>query len=326
MYNKLLDVKNLKIHFKTREGLVKAVDGIDFSVEKNEIVSIVGESGCGKSVTARSIMGLIGRKKSEIVKGEIYFKGENLLEKDEESMRKLRGNKISIIFQDPMTTLNPVYKVGSQIAEVSLIHEDIDEKSAWKKAIDMLKRVGIPSSDKRADQYPHQFSGGMRQRAIIGMGLACEPDLLIADEPTTALDVTIQAQILDLLQDLKEETNAAIILITHDLGVVAEISDKVVVMYAGMVAESAPVRKLFNNPSHPYTKGLLDSIPVPGKKERLTPIEGQPPDLHDIKSGCRFAHRCDFAEGKCFEEIPPLRAIEDDHYIACWQEVDLKDE
>jgi len=326
MDNKLLDVKNLKIHFKTREGLVKAVDGIDFSVEKNEIVSIVGESGCGKSVTARSIMGLIGRKKSEIVKGEIYFKGENLLDKDEESMRKLRGNKISIIFQDPMTTLNPVYKVGSQIAEVSLIHENIDEKSAWEKAIDMLKRVGIPSSDKRAEQYPHQFSGGMRQRAIIGMGLACEPDLLIADEPTTALDVTIQAQILDLLQDLKEETNAAIILITHDLGVVAEISDKVVVMYAGMVAESAPVRKLFNNPSHPYTKGLLDSIPVPGKKERLTPIEGQPPDLHDIKPGCRFAHRCDFAEGKCFEEIPPLRAIEDDHYIACWQEVDLKDE
>src|SRR6056297_941925 len=326
MENKLLDVKNLKIHFKTREGLVKAVDGIDFSVEKNEIVSIVGESGCGKSVTARSIMGLIGRKKSEIVKGEIYFKGENLLDKDEESMRKLRGNKISIIFQDPMTTLNPVYKVGSQIAEVSLIHENIDEKSAWEKAIDMLKRVGIPSSDKRAEQYPHQFSGGMRQRAIIGMGLACEPDLLIADEPTTALDVTIQAQILDLLQDLKEETNAAIILITHDLGVVAEISDKVVVMYAGMVAESAPVRKLFNNPSHPYTKGLLDSIPVPGKKERLTPIEGQPPDLHDIKPGCRFAHRCDFAEGKCFEEIPPLCAIEDDHYIACWQEVDLKDE
>jgi len=241
-------------------------------------------------------------------------------------MRKLRGNKISIIFQDPMTTLNPVYKVGSQIAEVSLIHENVDEKSAWEKAIDMLKRVGIPSSDKRAEQYPHQFSGGMRQRAIIGMGLACEPDLLIADEPTTALDVTIQAQILDLLQDLKEETNAAIILITHDLGVVAEISDKVVVMYAGMVAESASVRKLFNNPSHPYTKGLLDSIPVPGKKERLTPIEGQPPDLHDIKPGCRFAHRCDFAEGKCFEEIPPLREIEDDHYIACWQEVDLKDE
>lgn len=326
MENKLLDVKNLKIHFKTREGLVKAVDGIDFSVKKNEIVSIVGESGCGKSVTARSIMGLIGRKKSEIVKGEIYFKGENLLEKDEESMRKLRGNKISIIFQDPMTTLNPVYTVGAQIAEVSLIHEKVDEKSAWKKAVDMLNRVGIPSSDKRARQYPHQFSGGMRQRGIIGMGLACEPDLLIADEPTTALDVTIQAQILDLLKDLKDETNAAIILITHDLGVVAEISDKVVVMYAGMIAESAPVRKLFKNPSHPYTKGLLDSIPIPGKKERLTPIEGQPPDLHDIKPGCRFAHRCDFAEGKCFEEIPPLREIEDDHYIACWQEVELNDE
>jgi oligopeptide/dipeptide ABC transporter ATP-binding protein len=322
MSKELLDVKNLKIHFRTRDGLVKAVDGIDFSVKENEIVSIVGESGCGKSVTARTIMGLIGQKKNEIISGEVNYKGEDLLEKDDESMRKLRGNKISIIFQDPMTTLNPVYTVGSQIAEVSLIHENTSEKSAWEKAIDMLKKVGIPSSEQRANQYPHQFSGGMRQRAIIGMGLACQPDLLIADEPTTALDVTIQAQILDLLKDLRKDTGAAIILITHDLGVVAEISDKVVVMYAGMITERAPVRELFNNPLHPYTRGLLDSIPIPGKKERLTPIEGQPPDLHDIKPGCRFAHRCKLAEGKCFEEIPPLKEIEKGHYIACWMEVE----
>jgi len=322
MNNKLLEVKNLKTHFKTREGTVKAVDGIDFKVDRNEILSIVGESGCGKSVTSRTIMGLIGHEKSEIVDGEVYFKGENLLEKSKEEMRNIRGDEISIIFQDPMTSLNPVYTVGDQIAEVPIIHEKENKKSAFKRAIDMLKKVGIPSAEARAKQYPHQFSGGMRQRGVIGMSLVCSPDLLIADEPTTALDVTIQSQILKLLLKLREDMDSGIILITHNLGVVAEISDSVAVMYAGKLMEKASVSDLFNKTSHPYTKGLLASLPVPGKKKELTPIEGQPPDLHNLPSGCRFSHRCPKAMEKCHKEAPPMFEVGKNHYSACWLEGD----
>ena len=318
MENKLIEIKNLKTHFRTRRGVVKAVDGISFDVSKNEIMALVGESGCGKSVTSRTIMGLVGREDNEVIDGEIIFKGENLLKKSDEELRQLRGNEMSIIFQDPMTSLNPVYTVGSQIAEVPMIHKKVKKESAWQKAIKMLKKVGIPSAKSRASQFPHQFSGGMRQRGVIGMALACEPDLLIADEPTTALDVTIQAQILGLLQRLRDDTNAGIILITHNLGVVAETCDSVAVMYAGKLVEKASVDDLFENPQHPYTKGLLNSLPVPGKTERLTPIEGQPPDLHDLPQGCRFSHRCPQAIDKCFEKSPPMVEIDQNHMAACW--------
>jgi oligopeptide/dipeptide ABC transporter ATP-binding protein len=316
----VLDVKDLKCHFSTRKGLVKAVDGVNFQVKKGEILAIVGESGCGKSVTSQGIMRLIGGKKSERIEGEILFNGENLLEKTNEEMRKLRGNRISMIFQDPMTSLNPVYKVGSQIAEVAEIHEKKSKKSAWSIAVNMLKKVGIPSPELRANDYPHQFSGGMRQRGVIAMSLTSNPDLLIADEPTTALDVTIQAQILDLMQELRDETGTAIVLITHDLGVVAEICDSVAVMYAGRIVEHAPVKELFASPKHPYTKGLLASLPKPGVRERLKPIEGQPPNLYDLPSGCCFAARCPYVKPECRKEIPLLRHIKENHQVACWLE------
>ena len=319
MEEKVLEVRNLKTHFSTRSGLVKAVDGVNFEVKKGEILGIVGESGCGKSVTSQSVMRLVGQKKSEILDGEILYHGENLLDKSEAEMMKLRGKKISMIFQDPMTSLNPVYTVGEQIAEIPLIHEKKDKKFAWKKAIEMIRKVGIPSPGSRASQYPHQFSGGMRQRGVIAMSLAGNPDLLIADEPTTALDVTIQAQVLDLICDLRDETNAAIILITHDLGIVAEICDTVAVMYAGKIVEKASVEELFESPNHPYTKGLLGSIPKPGSKERLQPIQGQPPNLHDLPKGCRFAERCPFAFDKCHEEQPELKSVNGkQHEVACF--------
>jgi oligopeptide/dipeptide ABC transporter ATP-binding protein len=314
----LLEVKRLKTYFNTNSGLVKAVDGINFSLEKNEILSIVGESGCGKSVTSKTILGLIGSKKNEIVEGEVLFKGENLLEKNYSQMRKIRGKEISTVFQDPMTSLNPLHKVGAQIAEVLRIHENMNKKQANIRAVEMLEKVGIPSAESRADQYPHQFSGGMRQRAIIAMALACKPDLLIADEPTTALDVTIQAQILDLLKELRDDLGTAIIIITHDLGVVAEVSDSVAVMYAGRLAEKAPVKKLFSEPLHPYTQGLLKSIPKPGSRKRLEPIEGQPPDLHDLKVGCNFEERCKFAFEKCKELSPEMELRAAEHLVSCW--------
>jgi len=316
--SKLLEVNNLKTYFNTKSGLVKAVDGINFSLQKNEILSIVGESGCGKSVTAKTILGLIGEKKNEIVEGEVNFKGEDLLKKNYNEMRKIRGKEISTVFQDPMTSLNPLHKIGAQIAEVLIIHENMEKKEAKKKAVEMLDKVGIPSAESRADQYPHQFSGGMRQRAIIAMALACKPDLLIADEPTTALDVTIQAQILDLLKDLRDELGTAVIMITHDLGVVAEISDSVAVMYAGRLAEKAPVKKLFVEPQHPYTQGLLKSIPKPGSRKRLEPIEGQPPDLHNLKAGCNFADRCEHVFAKCRRETPLMKRTSTDHEVSCW--------
>ncbi len=314
----LLEVNRLKTYFNTNSGLVKAVDGINFSLEKNEILSIVGESGCGKSVTSKTILGLIGSKKNEIVEGEVLFKGENLLKKNYSQMRKIRGKEISTVFQDPMTSLNPLHKVGAQIAEVLRIHENMNKKKANMRAVEMLEKVGIPSAESRADQYPHQFSGGMRQRAIIAMALACKPDLLIADEPTTALDVTIQAQILDLLKEMRDDLGTAIIIITHDLGVVAEVSDSVAVMYAGRLAEKAPAKKLFSEPLHPYTQGLLKSIPKPGSRKRLEPIEGQPPDLHDLKAGCNFADRCKFAFDKCREITPEMESRAAEHLVSCW--------
>jgi oligopeptide/dipeptide ABC transporter ATP-binding protein len=314
----LLEVKNLKTHFKSKKGLVKAVDGIDFSVREKEILSIVGESGCGKSVSSRTILGLIGHKKNEIVSGQVNFKGENLLEKSYNQMREIRGKKISTVFQDPMTSLNPLHKVGKQIAEVLIIHENMSKKEAGQRAVELLDTVGIPAAAQRAGQYPHQFSGGMRQRAIIAMALACKPDLLIADEPTTALDVTIQAQILDLLEEMREEMGTAIIMITHDLGVVAEVSDSVAVMYAGKLVEKAKVKELFAEPKHPYTKGLLKSIPRAGSREKLDPIIGQPPDLHSLKAGCNFADRCDYAFAKCRKESPAMKEIEADHLVSCW--------
>jgi oligopeptide/dipeptide ABC transporter ATP-binding protein len=320
MKDTVLEVKDLKCHFSSRKGLVKAVDGVNFQVKKGEILAIVGESGCGKSVTSQAIMRLIGQKKNEIIKGEISFNGENLLEKSDEEMRKLRGNRISMIFQDPMTSLNPAYKVGGQIAEVVEIHAKKPKKSAWAKAVEMLKKVEIPSPDLRAHDYPHQFSGGMRQRGVIAMSLTSNPDLLIADEPTTALDVTIQAQILDLMKQLRDELGTAIVLITHDLGVVAEICDTVAVMYAGRIVEQAPVKELFSSPRHPYTKGLLASLPKPGIRERLNPIEGQPPNLYDLPSGCLFAERCPKVQPECKQEAPLLKSINQHHQVACWLE------
>jgi len=313
----ILDVRNLKTHFRTHQGIVKAVDGVSFKVHRGETYALVGESGSGKSVTCMTIMGLIGKKKDEVVSGDIFFKGTNITRLSLEERRKLRGRHMSIIFQDPMTSLNPVYTVGTQIAEMPLIHEGSDKKTAWGLAVEMLKKVGIPSPRDRAKDYPHQFSGGMRQRGVIGMSLSLNPDLLIADEPTTALDVTIQAQILDLMKDLKEQTDAAIVMITHDLGVVAQIADHVGVMYAGSIVETADVKTLYKHPLHPYTRGLLNSIPKPGSKERLEIIKGQPPDLHNIPEGCSFSPRCPHAHDKC-QAVPPLVEIEPGHSVACW--------
>lgn len=313
----LLEVKNLTTKFHTEKGVVTAVDDVSFSVQRGEILGIVGESGCGKSVTSQSILRLIGQKKHEEIEGEVIFDGKNLLELSEAEMRRLRGNQIAFIAQDPMTSLNPVYTVGNQIAEVPYVHEKLNKKKAWDIAVKMLEKVGIPSPKERAKDYPHQFSGGMRQRGVIAMALAGNPSLLIADEPTTALDVTIQAQVLELIKKLREETNAGVMFITHDLGVVAEICDRVAVMYAGKIVEMAPVKQLFNNPEHPYTKGLLASIPKLGDKERLVPIEGQPPNLYDIPSGCSFRDRCPLAIDACAQSVPSMRRVEEQHQAAC---------
>ncbi|WP_181346990.1 ABC transporter ATP-binding protein [Thalassobacillus sp. CUG 92003] len=317
----IMEVNDLKTHFHTKQGIVKAVDGVNLRIKPGEILAVVGESGCGKSVTSQSIMRIVGQKKSEQLSGEVFYHGEDLLQKTEAEMRKIRGKHISMVFQDPMTSLNPAYNVGTQIAEMPQIHENKPKKAAWQRAVEMLKKVGIPSPDKRASQYPHQYSGGMRQRGVIAMSLSCDPDLIIADEPTTALDVTIQAQVLDLLRRLRDETGTAIMLVTHDLGVVAELCDRVAVMYAGKIVEEGTSEDIFDRPKHPYTQGLLHSVPRPGHAERLQPIEGQPPSLHDLPEGCRFADRCPFVMEQCRNEQPDLLTTETPgHTVACWLE------
>lgn len=310
----ILDVKNLETTFFTEGGAVRAVDDVSFSVYKGKTLGLVGESGCGKSVTSLSIMRLIPNPPGRITRGEILYQGRDLLKASAEEMRKIRGNEISMIFQEPMTSLNPVFTIGNQLMEAITLHQDLSKSAARDKAIEMLQLVGIPAPEKRIVDYPHQLSGGMRQRVMIAMALSCNPNVLIADEPTTALDVTIQAQILDLLRDLQQKVGMALILITHDLGVVAEMADEVCVMYAGRVAERAPVREIFKNPRHPYTRGLLNSIPTLSmdptgkvKKKRLETIPGIVPSLLELPRGCRFQERCSFVGEDCRADEPGLR-------------------
>jgi len=317
---KLLQVKDLRTYFYTDDGVVKAVDGVNFEVEAGKTIGIVGESGCGKSITAMSILRLIPDPPGKIVSGEIMFDGRDLTKLSIEDIRHIRGNDISMIFQEPMTSLNPVFTVGYQIMEVLMLHQNLSESEAKKKAIEMIKVVGIPRPDKIVDEYPHQLSGGMRQRIMIAMALACQPKLLIADEPTTALDVTIQAQILDLMNSLKERLNTSIMLITHDLGVVAEMSDHVVVMYSGKIVEDAPVKELFANPNHPYTIGLMNSIPSLVKEgERLESIEGSVPNPLYLPKGCYFHPRCKYATDECRKSQPELREISPGHKVSCFR-------
>jgi peptide/nickel transport system ATP-binding protein len=317
---KLLEVRGLRTHFASERGEVRAVDGVDFSLERGRTLGIVGESGCGKSVTALSIMGLVPQPPGHIAGGEVLFEGVDLLKLPAQRLRDLRGDKLAMIFQEPMTSLNPAFPVGEQIAEALLRHRNISKNEANNQAVEMLRRVRIPSPERRALDYPHQLSGGMRQRVMIAMALACNPKLLIADEPTTALDVTIQAQILELMRALRAELGTAIILITHDLGVIAELADDVAVMYAGKVIERCAVQRLFSEPQHPYTVGLLGSIPrLHLQQERLSAIEGIVPDAAAFPEGCRFHPRCPFAVEKCLSEIPPLMEITRDHFAACWR-------
>ncbi|MCP5060258.1 MAG: ABC transporter ATP-binding protein [bacterium] len=314
----LLEIDDLKTYFRTDDGLVRAVDGVSYDVERGETLAVVGESGCGKSVTALSILRLVAVPPGDYAGGEIRFEGEDLLQVGDDRMREVRGNDIAMIFQEPMTSLNPVFTVGEQIVEVIQLHQKLAAGPARTRAIEMLQRVGIPSPERRIDDYAHQMSGGMRQRVMIAMSLACNPKLLIADEPTTALDVTIQAQILDLLSRLQEEFGMAVLLITHDLGVVAETAQRVVVMYAGKVVEQAGVQELFAGPRHPYTVGLLGALPhLDGAGDRLHPIEGNVPDARSMPSGCRFHPRCPVALPRCAEDEPALEG-EPEHRVACW--------
>ncbi len=306
---KILEVKDLKVSFFTDGGEVKAVDGISFDVFKGKTLCIVGESGCGKSVSSLAIMRLIPSPPGRIVGGQILYQGVDLARAELSHMRKIRGNEISMIFQEPMTSLNPVFTIGNQIMEAIELHQDLPRKEIRNKAIEMLKLVGIPSPERRIDDYPHQLSGGMRQRVMIAMALSCDPAILIADEPTTALDVTIQAQILDLLRDLQARVGMGLILITHDLGVVAEMADEVIVMYAGKVVEHADVNEIFKHPKMPYTRGLLDSIPVLGARQRLKAIPGIVPSLLDLPKGCPFQERCSFVVDRCREGLPELRDV-----------------
>lgn len=318
----LLAVKNLKTYFYTEDGVVRAVDGVDFEVYPGEVLGLVGESGCGKSVTSLSIMRLISRP-GRVDNGEILLDGENLLNLTEEEMVKIRGNRVSMIFQQPQTALNPVFKVGDQLAEVLNVHQDLGKDAGWNRAVALLKMVGVPDPERRAHAYPHELSGGMAQRVMIAMALACVPELLIADEPTTALDVTIQAQILDLMRDLRRDMGTSVILITHDLGVVAEMADRVAVMYAGEIVEQADVISLFDEPMHPYTQGLIGSIPVLGEiKEKLDVIPGSVPNLVNLPPGCRFAPRCQarvkHALNICTHTEPALDEVKPGHLVRCW--------
>jgi len=326
MAERLLEVKGLKVRFTTEDGIVRAVDGVDFALDRGSVLGIVGESGSGKSVTAMTILGLT-REKNTAFEGEVLYKGQNLLAQSEARLRDVRGDEIAMIFQDPMTSLNPVYTVGDQIVEAIVAHRDSSKREARTRAVELLRQVGIPNANERAGDYPHQFSGGMRQRAMIAMALSCNPDVLIADEPTTALDVTIQAQILELIDKLKDDFDSSVILITHDLGVVAEVADEIVVMYAGRVVEQGSKRDIFYDPQHPYTWGLLGSIPRLDrpKPEKLHSIHGSPPSLINLPEGCKFRPRCPHAFDKCYEE-PALanRTEARNHLDRCWLSLDEK--
>lgn len=320
MSEPLLSVRNLKTYFYTEEGVMPSVDGVDFDLAPGETLAIVGESGCGKSVTSLSIMGLVQTPPGKIVDGEILYQGQNLLKKSKKEMRAIRGNEISMIFQEPMTSLNPVFTVGRQIMESFRIHQHLDKKAAREKTIEMIRLVGIPAPEKVVDEYPHELSGGMRQRIMIAMALACSPRILIADEPTTALDVTIQAQIMHLLRHLKDETGTSIILITHDLGVVAQIAQNAMVMYAGQAVEYAPVKSIYKEPLHPYTQGLLKSIPKLNESvNSLYSIKGMVPSPKDYPKGCRFCPRYDCAKAVCQEKQPPLMEMPDGRKVRCWK-------
>ncbi len=316
----ILSVRNLKTHFKTDEGIVKAVDGVNFDLRKGETLGIVGESGSGKSVTNLSIMKLIPSPPGKIVDGEVFFDGEDILRYDENGIRRIRGNKISMIFQDPMTSLNPFLRISTQMVETIMLHQKSDRITARKRAVEMLELVGIPAPEKRIDSYPHQFSGGMRQRVMIAMALSCNPELLIADEPTTALDVTIQAQILELMKELSEKLGTAIILITHDLGVVAGMCENICVMYAGKVVEKSDVNTLFAKPKHPYTVGLINSVPRldAGNKGKLYSIKGQPPNLVNMPECCPFHPRCEKAMDICRIKYPETVKTDDHTEVSCW--------
>jgi len=318
---KILEVKKLKVSYHTYAGEVQSVRGISFDLNENESLAVVGESGCGKSVTAKSIMRLIQTPPGEIKQGsEILFNGKDILKMQDEELRKLRGGQISMIFQDPMTSLNPTMKIGKQIAESIMIHRGLNAKDAFAEAVKMLETVNIPNSDKRANQYPHQFSGGMRQRAMIAIALACDPKILIADEPTTALDVTIQAQIMDLMKDLQDKLGTAIILITHDLGIVASVAHRIQVMYSGLIIERGKTEEIFKNPQHPYTWGLLLSVPRLDavNKDVLYSLNGTPPDLLKPPVGCPFAARCEYAMAICHESMPEETKLSETHSVSCW--------
>lgn len=319
MEKKVIEVENLSTVFRPKKEKIRAIDGVSFSVCQGEMVGIVGESGCGKSVTSQSIMRLYDEKEEAAYSGSVKFEGRDLMQIPYKEMDQVRGNQIAMIFQDALSSLNPVYTVGDQVMEAILIHQNVDKKTAWEKAVDMLTRVRISEPEKRMKQYPHELSGGMRQRVMIAIALCCEPKLLIADEPTTALDVTVQAQIMDLMQELKEAQNMGVILITHDMAVVAENCDRVIVMYLGQMVEEADVVEIFENPMHPYTIGLIRSIPqmTTDPKKELYMIEGSLPLLTQIEKGCRFASRCPYATDKCREEEPEWREISDGHSVRC---------
>jgi oligopeptide transport system ATP-binding protein len=317
----LLRVKDLRTHFFTEEGVVRAVDGVSYDLEEGETLGLVGESGCGKSVSALSILRLIPNPPGKIIGGEVWFDGQDILKADEDEIRHIRGNRIAMVFQEPMTSLNPVLTIGRQITEALELHLKMDKHASSKRATELLEMVGIPEAGARLNDYPHQFSGGMRQRVMIAMALSCNPKLLLADEPTTALDVTIQAQILEIMARLSKELGTAVIIITHNLGVVARYADRVNVMYAGRIVETATAKELYSNPRHPYTLGLLRSVPRLDeiRKDKLEPIEGVPPDLVNLPRGCPFYPRCRFHVEKCLDESPPLLMVGERHFSACWE-------
>jgi oligopeptide transport system ATP-binding protein len=321
MADALLQVKDLKTYFFTDDGVVKAVDGVTYDVQQGETLGLVGESGCGKSVSALSLLRLIPNPPGKIVDGQVLFEGEDLLQMDEDEIRHVRGNKIAMVFQEPMTSLNPVLTIGRQLTEALELHLKMDRPAAQQRAIQLLEMVGIPEAKSRIDDYPHQFSGGMRQRVMIAMALSCNPKLVLADEPTTALDVTIQAQVLEILARLSRELGTAVVIITHNLGVVARYADRVNVMYAGKIVETASAKELYAKPRHPYTVGLLKSVPRldQARKSKLEVIEGSPPDLVNMGAGCSFYARCTYKVERCATEMPPLMQVDDRHYAACWE-------